>query len=123
MAGGNGGSTGSNAYSGGGGGGAGGSVAAGGAGGPGGTGNYGSGGGGANGGSAGTQGTGSVPSLWIPVLLASFTVTLGTAPGIAGSDVNGSQLFATSIALVTGNANVSNEVLSPTGNVIHARRR
>jgi hypothetical protein len=56
--------------------------------------------------------------LWVPFLLASFTVTLGTAPGIAGTDVNASQLFATTIALVTGNANVSNEIVSPGSNVI-----
>src|SRR5438105_2097653 len=37
------------------------------------------------GGTAG--GSGPCP-IWIPFLLCSFTITLGTAPGLAGSDVN-----------------------------------
>lgn len=66
-----------------------------------------------------TGGVGAnLTGLWVPYLLASFTVTLGTATGVGGCDVNASQLLATTIALVTGNANVSNEILSPTGNVI-----
>lgn len=56
--------------------------------------------------------------IWVPYLLASFTVTLGTAPGLATADVNASQLFATTIVLVTGNANISNEIVSPGSNVL-----
>jgi hypothetical protein len=37
---------------------------------------------------------------------------------LAGTDVNASQLFAGTITMNIGNANVSNEVLSPTGNQI-----
>jgi hypothetical protein len=56
--------------------------------------------------------------LWVPSLLASFTCTLCTQAGVAGTDVDNTQLFCGTIALVAGNANISNEVLSPTGNVI-----
>lgn len=56
--------------------------------------------------------------LWVAYLLASFTCTLSTVPGLGNTDVNASQLFAGTITLVTGNANVSNEILSPTGNVV-----
>jgi len=69
-------------------------------------------------GQGGTKGGQALDNVWIPFLLASFTVTLGTAPGLTGGDVNASQLFATTIALVTGNANVSNEIVSPGSNVI-----
>lgn len=55
---------------------------------------------------------------WVPHLLASFTCTLCTQTGVANTDVVATQLFCGTIALVAGNANVSNEVLSPTGNVI-----
>lgn len=61
---------------------------------------------------------GVTAGIWVPFLLASFTVTLGTAPGLAGTDVNASQLFNTTLALVAGNANVSNEIVSPGSNVI-----
>lgn len=60
---------------------------------------------------------GSTYALWVPYLLASFTCTLSTFAGVANTTVNASQLFCGTIALVTGNANVSNEILSPTGNV------
>lgn len=56
--------------------------------------------------------------LYVPTLLASFTVTLGNVTGVAGTDVNASQLFATTITLTTGNANVSNEIISPGSNVL-----
>ncbi len=56
--------------------------------------------------------------LWVAFELATFTVTLCTVPGIAGADVNESQLFAGTISLGVGTANVSNEIVSPTGNVV-----
>lgn len=52
--------------------------------------------------------------LWVPTLLASFTCTHGsTMPGVANTDVNASQTFCSTIALVVGNANISNEIISP----------
>lgn len=58
--------------------------------------------------------------LWVPTLLASFTCTHGTQVGIANSVVGSTQNFCGTIALVTGNANVSNEVLSAgTGLISH----
>jgi hypothetical protein len=61
--------------------------------------------------------------LWFPVLLASFsTITLdSTIPGLAGTLVNASQLFANAITLVVGNSGISVEVVSPatTGEVAH----
>lgn len=65
-----------------------------------------------------TEGYGGTKPLWVAYLLASFTCTLCTVPGLAGADVDDSQLFAGTIALVVGNANISNEVISPTGNVV-----
>ncbi len=64
------------------------------------------------------SGSGITEALWIPFLLAKFTCTLCTQAGIANTPVNASQLFAGTITLSTGNANVSNEIISPTGNVI-----
>jgi hypothetical protein len=64
---------------------------------------------------------GGVPStdpLWVAYQLAAFTVTLCTVPGLANTDVNASQLFTGTITLTSGNANVSTEVVSPTGNVV-----
>lgn len=51
---------------------------------------------------------------WTHSLLAAFTCTLGTAPGLAGGMVNGSQLYCSTIAVSVGNANVSAEAVSPT---------
>ncbi len=65
-----------------------------------------------------TLGYGGAKQLWVAAELATFTCTLCTVPGLAGADVNASQLFCGTIALGVGNANVSNEILSPTGNVV-----
>lgn len=62
---------------------------------------------------SGGQGGGS----WHAYLLASFTCTLGSVTGLAGSAVAAANLYCDTIALGVGNANVSNEVVSPTGNV------
>ena len=64
-----------------------------------------------------TLGVGALP-VWIPYTLATFTCTLSTVPGIALGDVNASQLFCGTIALVVGNVNVSHEIISPTGNTV-----
>lgn len=56
--------------------------------------------------------------MWVAWLLASFTCTLCTVAGLAGGEVDATQLFCDTITLGKGNANVSNEIVSPTGNVI-----
>lgn len=58
---------------------------------------------------------GLINSLWYPVMLCSFTaITLDSGfPGVVGSDVNASQLFASAITLGTGNSGISVEVVSP----------
>lgn len=61
---------------------------------------------------------GNARQEWVPMILASFTCTLCTSPGVAGGDVNASQLFCGTIVMVMGNANISNEVLSPATNDI-----
>jgi hypothetical protein len=59
-------------------------------------------------------GTNSVPNLWVPILLCEVALTLSsTFPGIAGSPVGATELFADTITLTFGNSNVSIEVLSP----------
>jgi hypothetical protein len=40
--------------------------------------------------------------LWIPLLLATYTWTLGTAAGIAGSDIGTTELFATTVVTTFG---------------------
>ena len=60
----------------------------------------------------------STAPIWVASTLATFTCTLSTVPGLANTDVNSSQLFCGTIALVVGNANVSVEVVSPTGNTV-----
>lgn len=57
-----------------------------------------------------------VGPAWTYKLLCSFTCTLCTKAGIANSPVNASQLYCGTITLSVGNANVSNEIISPTGN-------
>jgi hypothetical protein len=61
-------------------------------------------------------GPAGVADSWTHHLLASFTCTLCTKAGLANTAVNGSQLYCGTIALGVGNANVSCEVVSPTGN-------
>lgn len=56
--------------------------------------------------------------LWVATVLGTFTCTLSTVPGLATSYVNASQLFCGTIVLVVGTQNVSNEVISPTGNTV-----
>lgn len=60
---------------------------------------------------AGNQG------LWVPVFLSSYTCTLCTIPGLAGADVNASQLFCGTIVVVKGGVSGTDySILSPTGN-------
>lgn len=56
-------------------------------------------------------------TLWVPYLLASFNVTLGTMAGVDGTPVDSTNVFATTIALIAGTANVSNEIVSPASNL------
>lgn len=57
--------------------------------------------------------------IWVPVLLCEVTATLSsTAPGADSLLVSSSELFADTLTLVTGNAGVSSEVVSPTGGII-----
>lgn len=58
-------------------------------------------------------------ALWIPVVLAELAVTISSTPiGAAGKDVLDTELFADTITLTTGNANVSIDVNSPADNTI-----
>lgn len=66
----------------------------------------------------GTPGTSGLADLWIPIILCEFAAVLGNVTGAAGSVVPTTYFFADTITLVTGNANISNEIISPTGDVI-----
>jgi hypothetical protein len=57
------------------------------------------------------------PALWIPILLVEVAAVLGNITGVDGTLVPSTYFFADTITIVTGNANVSNEILSPTGDV------
>lgn len=63
-----------------------------------------------------TEGQNGQKIVWVAYTLADFTCTLGTVPGVNLGDVNASQLFCGTIVLTVGNANISNEIVSPTGN-------
>lgn len=56
--------------------------------------------------------------LWIPVTLAELACTGGTTVGVAGMVIVATERFADTIALTTGNANVSCDVNSPADNTI-----
>jgi hypothetical protein len=57
----------------------------------------------------------TVKDLWVPHVLAEFSATLGNVTGAANGALGTSYFFADTISLVTnmGNANVSNEIVSP----------
>lgn len=59
-------------------------------------------------------------SLWIPFILLECAAILSTAVGVAGSVLTSTYRFCDTITLVgtSGNANISHELISPTGNVI-----
>ncbi len=56
--------------------------------------------------------------IWVPVILAELTCTMSTAVGLAGRLILNTERFCDTIALVTGNDDVSVDIVSPTGNVI-----
>ncbi len=56
--------------------------------------------------------------LWIPVLLAQFAAVFGNVTGVAGGILGATYFFMDTITLTTGNANVSDAIISPTGEII-----
>lgn len=65
----------------------------------------------------GVDGASRKPALWVPILLVEVAGVLGNITGVDGTRVPSTYFFADTITIVTGNANVSNEILSPTGDV------
>lgn len=59
-------------------------------------------------------------AIWIPVTLGEFTATLGTSPGLAGTVIGSTQLFADTIALsgTSGNDDIDISITSPADNTI-----
>lgn len=56
-------------------------------------------------------------TVWIPVILVEIAAVLCSATGVSGGTLLGTHFLADTITLVTGTANVSHEIVSPTGNV------
>jgi hypothetical protein len=62
--------------------------------------------------------------LWVPTILAEFATVFGNVTGVAAGTggpagaLAATYFFMDTITLVTGTANVSNEIVSPTGDVI-----
>lgn len=57
-------------------------------------------------------------SSWDPTVLCELACTLSSTPiGLAGKTIAATDLFADTIAVVTGNAGVTLDVVSPTGDV------
>lgn len=56
--------------------------------------------------------------MWVAWLMAAFNCTLGATTGLAGGEVDNTNNFCDTIVETTGNPNVSNEVISPTGGLI-----
>lgn len=64
---------------------------------------------------------GQVPAgntrLWIPLVLAEYACTLSADVGVAGAIIDNTHRFADTMTLTTGNANVSEELVSPGGDL------
>lgn len=67
------------------------------------------------------------PALWVPVVLCTCAVTVGTGTGIAGADLTTTALFATTITMTGGPTFITSGAapvtpdwfeISPTGNDI-----
>ena len=57
-------------------------------------------------------------SIWDPTVLVELACTLSATPiGLAGKVIVATDLFADTITLTYGNANVSNEIISPANNI------
>lgn len=55
--------------------------------------------------------------LWIPTVLAELACTASADVGVAGMIVTNTERFADTITLVTGNDDISIDIVSPTGDV------
>ncbi len=68
----------------------------------------------------GWQAIGKKPAaqLWIPVVLAELTCTLSAVIGVAGGLLITTDRLCDTLVIVTGNAGVSVDVVSPTGDVV-----
>lgn len=62
------------------------------------------------------DGTGVLP-IWRPMLLVELLCTASLDVGVSGAYVLNSERFADTIALTTGNDDVSVDIVSPTGDV------
>jgi hypothetical protein len=56
--------------------------------------------------------------LWVPVVLAELTCTMSATTGVAGTPVVATEFFVDTLALVTGNDDISIDIVSPTGDEI-----
>ena len=56
--------------------------------------------------------------LWIPVVLAEIACTASTTVGVAGKIIVATERFVDTITLVTGNDDISIDIVSPTGDEI-----
>jgi hypothetical protein len=56
--------------------------------------------------------------LWIPVVLAELACTACAVTGVAGKLIVATERFCDTITLVTGNDDISIDIVSPTGDVI-----
>lgn len=63
-------------------------------------------------------GSGTGLPLYIPTVLAEFATVFGNIPGIAGAVLGSTYFFMDTITVVTGNANVSEEVLSNAADLV-----
>lgn len=63
-------------------------------------------------------GTVAATLLWIPVTLAELTCTMGTSVGVAAMTILNTERFCDTIVLVTGNDDVSIDIVSPADNTI-----
>ena len=60
----------------------------------------------------------STTLLWVPVVLVELACTASTVVGVATRLVAATERFVDTITLVTGNDDISIDIVSPTGNVI-----
>lgn len=61
---------------------------------------------------------GTSKDLWIPVVLAELTCTMSATTGAAGGVLATTDLFVDTLVLVTGNEDVSIDIVSPTADEI-----
>lgn len=63
-------------------------------------------------------GTERATVLWVPVVLVELACTLCAVVGVAGRLVAATERFADTLTLVTGNDDISIDIVSPTGDVV-----